>query len=97
MGEQAWFASGTSNSRGVAILIRNSVTTQFHSMYNDPNGRFLILSITINGLPLLLVNAYAPNNDNPDFYLQVFAKVNQFDHSPIISRGDFNAVLGPLD
>ena len=96
-GEQAWFSSGTSNSKGVAILIRNSVKTQVHSVYSDPNGRFLIISVTINGLPLLLVNVYAPNNDDPDFYLQVFAKVNQFDYSSLIVGGDFNAVMGPLD
>ena len=73
-GEQAWFSSGTSNSKGVAILIRNSVKTQVHSVYSDPNGRFLIISVTINGLPLLLVNVYAPNNDDPDFFYRFLQK-----------------------
>ena len=96
-GEFAWFASHTSNSRGVAILIRNTVAPTFHSLYSDPNGRFLILSVSINGLSLLLVNLYAPNSDDPDFFLDVFAKVDQFTFSSLIIGGDFNAVLGPLD
>jgi len=96
-GEFGWFSSHTSNSRGVAILIRNSVVPTFHSLYSDPNGRFLILSVTINGLSLLLVNLYAPNSDDPDFFLDVFAKVDQFTFSSLIIGGDFNAVLGPLD
>ena len=96
-GEHAWFSSYSSNSRGVSILIRNSVAPILQSLYSDPNGRFLIISVTINNLPLLLVNIYAPNNDDPDFFLNVFAKVDQFNYASLIVGGDFNAVLGPLD
>ena len=96
-GEHAWFCSHSSNSRGVAILIRNSVAPTLQSLYVDPNGRFLIILILINDLPLVIVNVYAPNNDDPDFFLDVFAKVNQFNHASLIVGGDFNAVLGSLD
>ena len=44
-----------------------------------------------------MVNIYAPNNDDPEFFLEVFAKVEQFDYASLICAGDFNAVLGPLD
>jgi len=96
-GEHAWFSSHSSNCRGVSILIRNSVAPTFHSHYSDPNGRYLIVSISINDLPLVLVNVYAPNNDDPDFFLDVFARIDQFNKPPLIIAGDFNAVLGPLD
>ena len=33
-GKFAWFACHTSNSRGVDILIRNSVAPTFHSLYS---------------------------------------------------------------
>ena len=39
-GEHAWFSSHSSNSRGASILIRNSATPKFHSLFSDPNGRF---------------------------------------------------------
>ena len=71
-GEHAWFSSYSSNNRGVAILIRNSAAPKFHSLFSDPNGRFLIISVTINDLHLLLVNVYGPNNDDPEFFLEVF-------------------------
>ena len=36
-GEHIWFSSGSSNSKGVAILIRKSVSLEFHSEIRDPN------------------------------------------------------------
>ncbi len=96
-GEHAWFCSYSSNSRGVAILIRKSVKVVFDDSFCDPEGRFLILSVKMNDLPVLLVNVYAPNHDDPDFFLDVFAKIDQFNYTSLIVGGDFNAVLGPLD
>ena len=94
---EAWCASNACNSRDVAILVQNSVSLQLNSSYSDPNGRFDIISVTVNKMPLLLVNLYALNSDDPDFFLEVFAKINQFDYTSIIFWGDFNAVLGPLN
>ena len=66
-------------------------------MYNDSNGRYLIISANINDVPLLLLNVYGPNNDDHDFFLEVFSRLDQFDYSSILCAGDFNVVLGPLD
>ena len=96
-GEHAWFSNYSSNSKGVAILIRNSVPLVFKSIFKDPNGRFLIISVTIDNLPIILVNVYGPNNDDPNFFLNLFAEIDKFDDSNLIVGGDFNAVLGPLD
>ena len=96
-GEKAWFSSHTSNSRGVAILIRNHVSMVLNSSYCDTNGRYLIISASVNDVPLILVNLYGPNNDDPNFFLEVFSKVEQFNYTSILCAGDFNAVLGPLD
>ena len=96
-GEQCWFASFSSNSRGVAILVRNSVSFNVNSAFYDPNGRFLILNATLNDVLVTLVNIYAPNNDDPDFWLEVFAQIDKFDNSSLIIAGDFNAVISHLD
>ena len=85
-GDNAWFSSHSSNSRGVSILIRNSAAPKFYSLFSDPQGRVLIISVTINGLPLLLVNVYGPNNDDPDFFLNVFSKIDQFSYTSLIPR-----------
>lgn len=96
-GELAWFASYSSNSRGVAILIRNTVSVKVNSAFYDPEGRFLILNALLNDVAVTLVNIYAPNNDDPDFFLEVFAEIDKFEISSLIIAGDFNAVIGPLD
>lgn len=96
-GEKAWFSSHASNSRGVAILIRNRVSLVLNSSFIDPDGRYLILSVTINEVPVILVNLYGPNNDDPNFFLEVFSKVDKLDYTSILCAGDFNAVLGPMD
>ena len=96
-GEKAWFSSHASNSRGVAILIRNRVSLVLNSSFIDPDGRYLILSATINEVPVILVNLYGPNNDDPNFFLEVFSKVNKLDYTSNLCAGDFNAVLGPMD
>ena len=46
---------------------------------------------------MLLVNVYGPNNDDPDFFLEVFSRVEQFNYNSILCAGDFNAVISTLD
>ena len=96
-GELAWFSSFSSNSRGVAILIRKSVSVKTLSVFSDPEGRFLILKAVLNDLHITLVNIYSPNIDNPDFLLNVFAEIDKLDSPILIVGGDYNCVVGPLD
>ena len=58
-----------------------------------------ILDVVLNGFHVILVNVYAPNNDDPDFFLDLFAtlELEDFDFSRLIIAGDFNIALGPLD
>ena len=90
-GESAWFASFSSN-RGVAIIIRNSVSVKVISIFRDPAGRFLILKTVLNELLVTLVNIYAPNQDDPAFLLEVFAEIDKLESPVLIVGGDFNAV-----
>ena len=86
-GELAWFSSYSSNSRGVAILIRNTISVKVDSMFKDPNGRFLILNAFLNDLFVTLVNVYAPNNDDPDFFLELFGEIDKYNGSKFIVAG----------
>ena len=96
-GESAFFSSFSSNSRGVGILIRNTVSFKVLSLFSDPEGRFLILKGVFNDLNMTLVNVYAPNQDDPDFLLRVFTEIDKINSPFLIVGGDFNSVLGPLD
>ena len=96
-GESAWFSSFSSNSRGAAILIRNSVSVKVNSVIEDPNGRYLILSALLNDISMTLVNLYGPNQDDPDFLLGVFGEIDKLNSSSLIVGGDFNTVISTLD
>ncbi len=96
-GAHAWFNSFASNSRGVAILINNSVSVDVKSIFKDPNGRFMIMSVILNGHHVILTNIYAPNSDDPQFFLDVFAQLDKFDSSFLIVAGDLNLAVSDLD
>ena len=96
-GEYCWFSSFSSNSRGVGILIKANYKISINSVNRDPDGRFLILDVVIDGFHVILVNLYGPNSDEPEFSFDVFSKLDNFDSSRMLIAGDLNVALGPLD
>ena len=64
-GGKIFYSNGTSNSRGVAILIPDSLAIDIKiiSECKDQTGRILVIDCKIEGLPLTLVNIYAPTRD----------------------------------
>ena len=94
--DQLYEANFTAKARGVAILIRKNIPFIKSSTINDPNGRFLIVTGTLNSVPATLVNLYAPNFDNPDFFQRVFNMIPDLSNTNLIIGGDFNCVLDPL-
>ena len=94
-GGRVYFNHGSSNSTGVAILIKsgaNHIKVEKHS--NIVNGRASLLEIDIDGVLYCLTNIYAPNNDDVGFHESVFLEAlgrNRDDH--LIMAGDWNAIL----
>ena len=60
---------------------------------SDPKGRFIIVDIKTESKTLTLANIYAPNNDDPFFFENVFKHLLTFEREEIILVGDFNLVL----
>ena len=54
---------GSSNSGGVAVLIKNGVDCIIHSTIVNPSERYLILKVKIQDNLYILTNIYAPNRD----------------------------------
>lgn len=50
-----------SKSRGTAIFIKNSVVFETHSIFKDPETRYIILKSTIKGRMITIDSIYAPN------------------------------------
>ena len=90
------FAHGNSNSKGTAILIRQSFACEVKTTYADSRGRFLLTEIEINDKNLVIYNVYAPNKDDPNIFDTFFTKVNNFSNANQILGGDWNLVLNNL-
>lgn len=86
-------ATYNSKQRGVSILVNNNLLFTQQSITNDPDGRFLIMNVSINNTPFTLVNVYGPNNDDPLFFHTLFATLQ--DKANILLAGDFNTVINP--
>lgn len=88
-------ASFSSKARGVVILVKAASDIVIHSTVSDPQGRFTIADVTINGYRSVLCNLYAPNLYSKDFFLQILNELSSFGDFPLLLGGDFNLVVSP--
>ena len=89
----AYFSNGESNARGVAILLSKNFDFTVEKMYQSEEGRYLCLVGKYNDMKIALVNVYAPNEDAPEFFEQLFELVNSLEVDHFICGGDFNKCL----
>jgi exonuclease III len=79
-----------SASRGVAILIKKSLTWSIHRKICDIGDNFLVLDITISGKKFTLAAIYGPNNDDMLFYDNLLEAVRSVGNTSIVAGGDWN-------
>ena len=60
---------------------------------NDPEDRFCILDLTLFQQRFTLAVVYGPNNDDPNFFLQLSEKIGAVGNEAVIAVGDWNVVL----
>ena len=92
-GYSAIFSSFSSASAGVGILFNNNFTFKILKSFSDPEGRFITIDIHTENKTLTLVNIYAPNNDDANFFENIHNHLLSFDYGELILGGDFNLVL----
>lgn len=85
--------SSNSASKGVMILLAERLHYKIHNVETDEEGRIIIIEIEIEKVVYLLVNVYAPNNDDVSFFTKVYDMINAFENCNIVWGGDFNLVL----
>lgn len=76
------------------IAVCDTASFQLHSLDTDPNGRFLIITATIN-FCMTLVNIYALNTNQKSFMKSLFSRLQPHKTNPIVICGDFNEVMHP--
>ena len=99
-GSEIIMAHGSSNSYGVAILVKKGVDCTIHSKILDPLGRYVILKAEINDKMYVLINVYAPNKDADiikflNSLLTTLRKNTLDEEENIIIGGDFNCPPNP--
>ena len=80
---------GTSNSRGVSILIHSSVGHKVLNTQRDTNGRLILVNVMIDTVTYSLVNIYAPNNqgDRNIFFKHLSEVITEYAEGTIILCG----------
>ena len=61
--------------------------------YLHPAGRYIICDLMANGKLVTLVDVYASNEDDPDFFKTVSEYIEDFQKDEVVIGGDFNLVL----
>ena len=74
-GNDIKFSSQYSNSKGVAILFRNTFQYHIEKEIKDSDRNFIILSVRINDTLWTLVAVYGLNNDEPQFFTNLQRKI----------------------
>ena len=92
---QTFISGSKTNSRGVAILIKNNFEYKIHDIQRDLDGNILILDLNIASISVRLINIYAPNLDTPDFFQNLSEIIEQNKQDYLVICGDFNLVMNP--
>ena len=98
-GGEIYFCNGTSQSRGVAILIPPNLGFDIKILCEtkDTEGRLLTIDCVIESLSITFINIYAPTKDNLQLQLTFLVELNKILETnaskQIILGGDFNTQL----
>ena len=80
-------------SRGVIIMVKNIDSIQVLNTIKDPLGRFIIMELTYQQRPLLVVGVYGPPKDDPvHFWEALIDEVQLLNYENFLIMGDVNFV-----
>jgi exonuclease III len=80
------------DSRGVGIAIKRSVYHEILDMFCSVDQNIILLKIKIKGCEMVLGSIYGPNEQKPEFFLELRQKLETWG-LPYIIGGDFNTIL----
>ena len=91
-GGKCFLSCHTSNSRGVAILFKDTVPVNVNRVKIDNAGNFVVLDLTLYEFNITVVAIYGPNTDNPIFFADLQKTIIEFQNPHTIVCGDWNLV-----
>ena len=89
------FSHGSNHSRGVLVLINEQLQYEINNIVIDDEGRYILLEMTIQESPFLLLNLYAPTklNEQIAFFQEILSAVQSANFNTecrVVIGGDFN-------
>ena len=79
----------------MAILLNNNFESKVSKVIKDDAANFLQLLVSCYELNINMINIYAPNNDQPEFFTKIFEAANFDGFYHVVLGGDSNLVLDP--
>ena len=95
-GGEGFFCNGTSDSRGVCILVRRGLNLDVKEIRRDDQGRFIFLKAVSDGNLILLGSVYCPNRDEIESIMLINDWLSEMQAENIVLGGDFNVTLDPF-
>ena len=87
----------SSRSRGTCILVNNNISYSVISQISSECGNYVILICKIFADVYAFVNIYGPNDDEPNFFLELFSHIKDVEIDHIVVAGDFNFIIDHRD
>ena len=79
-------------------MMNNTFEYQVNQCIRDPEGQYISLELSMaNLINVFVINIYAPNNDDPVWFNNLFKKVQSISNNCEIWTGDWNAALSDID
>ena len=75
------------------VPLGKQLDIKIHTSACDDNGKYVILDLYVKSVRPTLANIYAPNEDDPVFYLDLCQNIENLSNETRITGGDFNLVL----
>ena len=89
----AYANSSCNSGRGVAILIKKSLSFTVHNIIKSACNNVIMLDSTIQGCRLILGSIYGPKQENcPTFITDIKNKVDSLGLKNFLLLGDFNCI-----
>jgi exonuclease III len=93
------FSSADSSSRGVATFLPKNMDYEVTETMRCSHGRYVAITLIIDGNSFCLINCYAPSRDNPKEQLKWLSEIQAIllknEASNIIIGGDLNDYFIP--
>ena len=93
---QVFHSQFNAKARGTAILIHKVIPFEAEEVIANNNGGFVIVAGRLFTSLVILVNVYAPNYDDYNFFNNLLSAIPGDNNYKLIIGGDFNRVLSTL-